>query len=75
EKVDDAIKYYQLALEKEPNMHGAWYDLGHMHRLNHDNDKAIEAFTKYLQMTKGKDPKADKEVRDAIEALGGKAPK
>ena len=52
-------------------MHAAWYDLGHMHRLNHDNDKAIEAFTKYLDLTGGKDAKADKEVRDTIEALGG----
>jgi len=75
EKVDDAIKYYELALQKEPDMVGAWYDLGHMHRLNHDNDKAIDAFSKYLELTGGKDPKADKEVEEAIEALGGTVPK
>ncbi len=72
EKIDEAIKYYKLALDKQPNMHAAWYDLGHMHRLNHDNELAIEAFTKYLKLTGGKDAAQDKEVREAIEALGGK---
>ena len=73
EKVDEAIAELSIALRLEPMMAQAWYDIGHMHRLNRDNDKAIAAFNRYLELTKGKDRKADARVVDQIEALGGKA--
>ena len=47
----------------------AWWDLGYMHRLNHDNDKAIEAFRNYLDLVEGKDASAAKRAREEIEAL------
>jgi hypothetical protein len=43
-----------------------------MHRSNHDNDEAIEAFERYLSLIKDKDPKAAEGVSAEIEALGGK---
>ena len=49
----------------------AWYDLGHMYKLNHDNDKAVEAFNAYLELNKGKDAEAQKNVEAEVQALGG----
>jgi hypothetical protein len=40
-----------------------------MHRLNHDNEKAINAFSHYLELTKGKNRKSDDAVKKQIDAL------
>jgi len=71
EEVDKAIAEYEKALSIDATLADAWYDLGHMYRLDHNNDKAIEAFYKYLALTKGKNPKSDAFVKEQIEALGG----
>ena len=55
-------------------MSKAWYDLGHMHRLNHSNDQAIAAFRTFFELTKEKDPAAAEEAAAQIESLGGEAP-
>jgi Flp pilus assembly protein TadD len=69
EKIDKAIVQYSKAVELKPTYAKAWYDLGHMHRLNHDNEKAVNAFSHYLELTKGKDPKSDAAVKKQIDAL------
>jgi hypothetical protein len=46
-----------------------------MYRLNHDNDKAIHAFTMYFNLTQDKDPDGAEDAAAQIEALGGEAPK
>jgi len=70
EEVDLAIEHYSAATRLDPKMAPAWYDLGIMHRLNHDNPKAVEAFEMWLQITGGKTKEAD-QVKKEIEALGG----
>ena len=42
-----------------------------MHRANHDNEPAIEAFNRYLELTRGKDAAQDKRVEEQIVELGG----
>jgi tetratricopeptide (TPR) repeat protein len=69
---DKAIPEYEKAVALAPDMSDAWYDLGYMYKLNHDNDKAINAFNTYLELTHGKDEKNDKQVTDEIESMGGK---
>ena len=71
EMVDEAIAEYKQAVYFTPTLADAWYDLGIMYRANHDNDLAVEAFRKYLELTKGKDSTADQRVKDDIKALGG----
>ena len=54
-----------------PDNADAWYDLGYMYKLNHDDPKAIEAFNTYLELNKGKDADAQKNVEGEVLALGG----
>jgi len=42
-----------------------------MYKQDHQNDKAIAAFNKYLALNKGKDAGGQKRVEDEIGALGG----
>jgi hypothetical protein len=42
-----------------------------MYKLNHENDKAIDAFNKYLELTGGSDPTAAKTAEDEIKGMGG----
>ena len=42
-----------------------------MYKQDHQNDKAIAAFNKYLELNKGKDAGGQKRVEDEIGALGG----
>ena len=44
-----------------------------MYKLNHDNDKAVAAFQRYLELQKGQGEDARKRVEGEIEALGGPA--
>ena len=69
EKIDEAIAAYTQAVTLDRAYVKAWYDLGHMHRLNHDNEKAVEAFRKYLALVEGKDPQGAKRAREEIQAL------
>ena len=41
-----------------------------MYKQNHDNDKAVAAFNKYLELNKGKDAGGQKRVEDELGALG-----
>ena len=42
-----------------------------MYKQDHQNDKAIAAFNKYLALNKGKDASGQKRIEDEIGALGG----
>src|SRR5690606_22950702 len=75
EKVDEAIPAYQRAVELDPVMAPAWYDLGVMHRANHDNELAVAAFSHYLELVRAKDPKAAAGVAGESGAVGGKPAK
>jgi hypothetical protein len=46
-----------------------------MYKTDHQNDKAIEAFNKYLELNKGKDAAGAKRIEDEIGSLGGTAKK
>ena len=40
-------------------------------RANHENDLAVPAFQRYLELTRGKDSAADKRVEEDIAKMGG----
>jgi len=71
EMIAQAITEYEKATSLEPGNADGWYDLGFMYKQDHQNDKAIAAFNKYLELNKGKDAGGQKRVSDEIGALGG----
>jgi Flp pilus assembly protein TadD len=66
-----AITEYETATSLEPGNAEGWFDLGFMYKQDHQNDKAIAAFNKYLELNKGKDSGGQKRVEDEIGAMGG----
>jgi tetratricopeptide (TPR) repeat protein len=72
--IPESITEYEKATSLEPGNVEAWFDLGFMYKQDHQNDKAITAFQKYLELNKGKDPGGQKRIEDEIGALGGSVP-
>lgn len=66
-----AITEYETATSLDPGNAEGWFDLGFMYKQDHQNDKAIAAFNKYLALNKGKDAGGQKRIEDEIGALGG----
>lgn len=66
-----AIAEYETATTLDPSNVEGWFDLGFMYKQDHQNDKAIAAFNKYLELNKGKDTGGQKRIEDEIGALGG----
>jgi tetratricopeptide (TPR) repeat protein len=66
-----AITEYETATTLAPGNAESWFDLGFMYKQDHQNDKAIAAFNKYLELNKGKDAGGQKRVEDEVGALGG----
>jgi tetratricopeptide (TPR) repeat protein len=66
-----AIAEYETATTLDPSDTDAWFDLGFMYKQDHQNDKAIAAFNKYLELNKGKDAGGQKRIEDEIGGLGG----
>jgi protein O-GlcNAc transferase len=69
--IPQAIAEYEKATSLDPNNKEGWFDLGFMYKQDHQNDKAIAAFNKYIEVNKGKDAGAQKRVEDEIGAMGG----
>jgi len=69
--IPKAITEYETATSLDPGNIEGWFDLGFMYKQDHQNDKAIAAFNKYLALNKGKDAGGQKRVEDEIGALGG----
>jgi tetratricopeptide (TPR) repeat protein len=72
--IPQAIAEYEKATSLDPANADGWWDLGLMYKQDHQNDRAIEAFQKYLELNKGKDKAAQKRVEDEIGAMGGTVP-
>ena len=68
--IPQAITEYERATGLDPAHADAWFDLGLMYKQDHQNDKAIAAFNKYLELNKGKDARAQKRVDDELGAMG-----
>jgi tetratricopeptide (TPR) repeat protein len=66
-----AIAEYEKAAALDPGNMDIWWDLGLMYKQDHQNEKAIDAFQKYLDRNKGKDATGQKRAEDEIGALGG----
>jgi tetratricopeptide (TPR) repeat protein len=71
DQIPQAIAEYEKATSLDPGSAEGWFDLGFMYKQDHQNDKAIAAFNKYLELNKGKDTGGQKRVEDEIGALGG----
>ena len=69
--IPQAIAEYEKATSLDPGDAAGWFDLGFMYKQDHQNDKAIAAFNKYLELNKGKDEGGQKRVEDEIASLGG----
>jgi tetratricopeptide (TPR) repeat protein len=69
--IPQAITEYEKATSLDPNDPEGWWDLGHMYKEDHQNDKAIAAFQKYLDLNKGKDKAGAQRAEDEIGAMGG----
>ncbi|HEX3757815.1 MAG TPA: tetratricopeptide repeat protein [Kofleriaceae bacterium] len=69
--IPKAIAEYETATTLDPGNAEGWFDLGFMYKQDHQNDKAIAAFNKYLELNKGKDTGGQKRVEDEIGAMGG----
>lgn len=69
--IPQAIAEYEKATGLDPDEAEGWFDLGFMYKQDHQNDKAIAAFNKYLELNKGKDAGGQKRIEDEIGALGG----
>jgi len=69
--IPQAIAEYEQATSLDPGNAEGWFDLGFMYKQDHQNDKAITAFNRYLEINKGKDTGAQKRVEDEIGAMGG----
>jgi tetratricopeptide (TPR) repeat protein len=72
--IPQAISEYEKATSLDPANAEGWFDLGFMYKLDHQNDKAIAAFHKYLELNKGKDASGQKRIEDEIGAMGGTVP-
>ncbi len=73
EMIPQAIAEYEKATSLDPGNAEGWFDLGFMYKQDHQTDKAVAAFNKYLELNKGKDSGGQKRVEDEIGALGGTA--
>ena len=71
EKYEEAMAAYEKAVGLDPSHADGWFDLGHVYKQLHYNDKAIGAFKKFLELNKGKDTAADKKAKEELDAIGG----
>jgi len=71
EMIPQAITEYENATSFDPGNAEGWFDLGFMYKQDHQTDKAVAAFNKYLELNKGKDAGGQKRIEDEIGALGG----
>jgi len=69
--IPQAIAEFEKATSLDPENADGWWDLGLMYKEDHQNDKAIAAIQKYLDLNKGKDTSGQKRAEDEIGALGG----
>jgi tetratricopeptide (TPR) repeat protein len=71
EMIPQAITEYEKATTLDPGNKEGWFDLGFMYKQDHQNDKAIAAFNKYIELNKGKDTGGQKRVEDEIGSMHG----
>lgn len=69
--ITEAIAAYEKATQLDPTNAEGWFDLGFMYKDDHQNDKAVFAFCKYLEVNKGKDAQGQSRIDDEAKALGG----
>jgi tetratricopeptide (TPR) repeat protein len=69
--IPQAIAEFEKATSLDPENADGWWDLGLMYKEDHQNDKAIAAIQKYLDLNKGKDAGGQKRIEDEVGALGG----
>jgi len=72
--IPQAITEYEKATSLDPTIADGWWDLGLMYKEDHQNDKAIAAFQKYIELNHGKDKGGQKRAEDEIGAMGGAVP-
>jgi tetratricopeptide (TPR) repeat protein len=72
--IAQAITEYEKATSLDPANTEAWFDLGYMYKQDHQPDKAVAAFHKYLELNKGKDASGQKRIEDELGALGASGP-
>ena len=66
-RVDAAIDAFRRAIKDEPKLAAAWRGLGTAYVLRHQNDSALAAYQKYLQLSPNAPDRAD--IRRAMAEL------
>ena len=66
---DAAISEYQVAVQKNPKMAKAYYDLGMMYAQEHKNPEARTAFEKYLEYGTHEDASHRKDAEDRLKSF------
>jgi len=69
EKPFKAIEYLRRAVELDPKLKAAWWDLGHMYKKTKQDEEAVQAFEKYIQLDGGPSAKI---ARQRIKELKSK---
>lgn len=70
DQIPAAIAEYEKATGLDPSKAEAWFDLGYMYKQDHQQDKAIAAFNKYLELNKGKDSAGAKKIQEELGSMG-----
>ena len=74
-RVDDAIPEYQEAIQDDPRMSGAYYDLGLLYSQDRRYEEALAAFKKYLATSDRRDPASEQDAQERIKSLETAMPK
>ncbi len=68
-KTDEAISEYQVAVQKNPRLAKAYYDLGIMYSQERRNAEARDAFQKYLDYGTGEDAASRKDAEERLKTF------
>ena len=64
-----ALEYFNKILQNEPGYEGLYYHLGKLYERKNDLEKAREIYTAGLSITKALNPKANNELRAALDEI------
>jgi tetratricopeptide (TPR) repeat protein len=68
---DAAIAEYQIAVQKNPKLAKAYYDLGIMYSQERKNPEARAAFEKYLENGPHEDAASRKDAEERLKSFKG----
>jgi len=71
EELNLAVEQYEKAVELNPDLAEAHFGLGVIYALQGDNEQAIQAFERFLELDQGQDPMATSNAEEYLKQLRG----